>query len=106
MGQPAIAHGHLIRLSTMSHSVTLYTTRFCPYCVRAKALLDQKGVTYTEIAVDNDPGLRREMVSRSGGTSVPQIWIGEEHIGGCDEMMFLERQGRLDGLIERASAAP
>jgi glutaredoxin 3 len=90
----------------MSHSVTLYTTRFCPYCVRAKALLDQKGVTYTEIAVDNDPGLRREMVSRSGGTSVPQIWIGEEHIGGCDEMMFLERQGRLDGLIERASAAP
>ncbi|MFL3655275.1 MAG: glutaredoxin 3 [Halioglobus sp.] len=90
----------------MSHSVTLYTTRFCPYCVRAKALLDQKGVTYTEIAVDNDPGLRREMVNRSGGTSVPQIWIGEEHIGGCDEMMFLERQGRLDGLIERASAAP
>ena len=106
MGQPATPHGHLIRLSTMSHSVTLYTTRFCPYCVRAKALLDQKGVTYTEIAVDNDPGLRREMVSRSGGTSVPQIWIGEEHIGGCDEMMFLERQGRLDGLIERASAAP
>ena len=106
MGQPATAHGHLIRLSTMSHSVTLYTTRFCPYCVRAKALLDQKGVTYTEIAVDNDPGLRREMVSRSGGNSVPQIWIGEEHIGGCDEMMFLERQGRLDGLIERASAAP
>tara|TARA_B110000977_G_scaffold76096_1_gene102671 strand:- start:612 stop:884 length:273 start_codon:yes stop_codon:yes gene_type:complete len=90
----------------MSHSVTLYTTRFCPYCVRAKALLDQKGVIYTEIAVDNDPGLRREMMSRSGATSVPQIWIGEEHIGGCDEMLLLERQGRLDGLIERARAAP
>ena len=90
----------------MSHSVTLYTTRFCPYCVRAKALLDQKGVIYTEIAVDNDPGLRREMMSRSGATSVPQIWIGEEHIGGCDEMLLLERQGLLDGLIERALAAP
>ena len=90
----------------MSHSVTLYTTRFCPYCVRAKALLDQKGVIYTEIAVDNDPGLRREMMSRSGATSVPQIWIGEEHIGGCDEMLLLERQSRLDGLIERALAAP
>tara|TARA_B110000285_G_scaffold4526_1_gene4805 strand:+ start:630 stop:812 length:183 start_codon:yes stop_codon:yes gene_type:complete len=59
-----------------------------------------------EIAVDNDPGLRREMMSRSGATSVPQIWIGEEHIGGCDEMLLLERQGRLDGLIERARAAP
>lgn len=90
----------------MSHSVTLYTTRFCPYCVRAKALLDQKGAIYMEIAVDNDPGLRREMMSRSGATSVPQIWIGEEHIGGCDEMLLLERQGRLDGLIERARAAP
>ena len=90
----------------MSHSVTLYTTRFCPYCVRAKALLDQKGAIYMEIAVDNDPGLRREMMSRSGATSVPQIWIGEEHIGGCDEMLLLERQGRLDGLIKRALAAP
>lgn len=68
--------------------------------------MDQKGVIYTEIAVDNDPGLRREMMSRSGATSVPQIWIGEEHIGGCDEMLLLERQGRLDGLIERARAAP
>ena len=68
--------------------------------------MDQKGAIYTEIAVDNDPGLRREMMSRSGATSVPQIWIGEEHIGGCDEMLLLERQGRLDGLIERARAAP
>ena len=90
----------------MRHTVTLYTTRFCPYCVRAKAVLDQKGVNYTEIAVDNDPGLRREMVTRSGATSVPQIWVGEEHIGGCDEMLLLERQGLLDGLIERALAAP
>ena len=90
----------------MRHTVTLYTTRFCPYCVRAKAVLDQKGVNYREIAVDNDPGLRREMVTLSGATAVPQIWVGEEHIGGCDEMLLLERQGRLDGLIERALAAP
>lgn len=93
-------------MSTASHIVTLYTTRFCPYCVRAKAVLDQKGVAYTEIAVDNNPGLRREMAMRSGATSVPQIWIGEDHIGGCDEMLSLERQGRLNGLIERALAAP
>ncbi len=61
---------------------------------------------YAEVAVDNDAGLSREMMSRSGATSVPQIWIGEEHIGGCNEMLLLERQGRLDGLIERARAAP
>ncbi len=71
----------------MSHSVTLYTTRFCPYCVRAKALLDQKGVIYTEIAVDNDPGLRRETMIRSVSTAVPQIWIVEEHIAGGAEML-------------------
>lgn len=90
----------------ISRGVTLYTTRFCPYCVRAKSLLDHKGVTYTEIAVDSDPELRREMVNLSGRTSVPQIWIGEHHIGGCDEMMLLERQGRLDEFVKRAFAEP
>jgi glutaredoxin 3 len=90
----------------MSSNVTLYTTRYCPYCIRARDLLDQKGVAYTEIAVDGNPQLRQKMTSLSGRTSVPQIWIGEQHIGGCDEMMLLERQGRLDGLLERAFAAP
>lgn len=90
----------------MSQPVTIYTTRFCPYCVRARSLLDHKGVAYRDIAVDNDPQLRRQMAQRSGRNTVPQIWIGEQHIGGCDEMVSLERQGRLDELLARAGSAP
>jgi glutaredoxin 3 len=90
----------------MSTGVTLYTTRFCPYCIRARDLLDDKGVVYKDIAVDNDPRLRQEMTARSGRTSVPQIWLGEQHIGGCDELLLLERQGRLDEFLERVRVAP
>ena len=90
----------------MSIGVTLYTTRFCPYCIRARSLLDEKGVLYSEIAVDNDPQLRREMMARSGRTTVPQIWVGEQHIGGCDDLLLLERQGLLDEILERALLAP
>jgi glutaredoxin 3 len=89
----------------MSQSATLYTTRFCPYCIRARSVLDGKGVSYNDIAVDDDPQLRREMMTRSGRNTVPQIWIGEQHIGGCDELLLLERQGRLDELLARAGAA-
>ena len=64
--------------------------------------MDDKGVVYNDIAVDNDPRLRREMMVRSGRTTVPQIWVGEQHIGGCDDMLLLERQGRLDELLARA----
>jgi glutaredoxin 3 len=87
----------------MSNSVTLYTTRFCPYCIRARGLLDSKGVEYNDIAVDGSPQLRREMSERSGRTSVPQIWIGERHIGGYDDMARLESQGRLDELLQPVS---
>lgn len=80
--------------------VTLYTTKFCPYCVRAKMLLEQKGVDYTDIAVDFDAAKRQEMIQKSGRTSVPQIWIGNEHVGGCDELYMLERQGKLDPLLK------
>jgi len=80
--------------------VTLYTTRWCPFCVRAKALLNRKGVNFNEIAVDGDHRLRQEMAERAGRTSVPQIWIGETHIGGCDELHALERQGRLDPMLK------
>ena len=90
----------------MSSGVILYTTRFCPYCIRARALLDEKGVAYEDIAVDDDPLLRREMMTRSGRTTVPQIWIGEHHIGGCDDLMLLERQGRLNEFLEGAHPAP
>jgi glutaredoxin 3 len=90
----------------MSAGVTLYTTRFCPYCIRARNLLDNKGVAYRDIAVDNDPQLRREMMIRSGRDTVPQIWIGERHIGGFDDMHLLERQGRLDEILTGAGTAP
>ena len=90
----------------MAASVVMYSTRFCPYCMRARSLLASKGVAYTDIAVDNDPRLRREMMALSGRGTVPQIWIGELHIGGCDDILVLEQQGRLDELLERAHLAP
>ncbi len=90
----------------MRKAVTLYTTRFCPYCIRARAFLDEKGVDYEDIAVDDDPQLRRELAQRSGRTTVPQIWVGEQHIGGCDDLLLLARQGRLDEMLARAHAAP
>lgn len=90
----------------MSAIVTLYTTRFCPYCIQARNLLDAKSVTYTDISVDNTPSLRAEMMQRSGRRTVPQIWIGEQHVGGFDDMWALERQGRLDELLRGAPVAP
>ena len=89
----------------MATGVTLYTTAYCPYCIRAKALLDDKTVAYTEFAVDNQPQLRREMMERSGRQTVPQIWVGEQHIGGFDDLWALERQGSLDELLEQALLA-
>ena len=80
-------------------AVVIYTTRWCPFCIRAKALLDRKGVPYQEIPVDSDPATRQQMTERAGQTSVPQIWIGEKHIGGCDQLYGLERSGGLDPLL-------
>ncbi|PCK09568.1 MAG: glutaredoxin 3 [Alteromonadaceae bacterium] len=79
--------------------VEIYTTRFCPYCVRAKSLLDSKCVDYKEFAVDGDPALRQEMLNKSGRRTVPQIWIEGQHIGGCDELMALEYRGRLNSML-------
>ena len=79
--------------------VTIYTKPFCPYCVAAVDLLDSKGVDYTEIVASNDPEKRQEMMQRSGRYTYPQIFVGERHIGGCDEMMALERRGQLDPLL-------
>ncbi len=80
--------------------VTLYTSMWCPYCHRAKQLLGIKGVKFEEIDVDGDPGKRAEMTQRAnGGYTVPQIFIGAEHIGGCDELYALEAAGKLDGLL-------
>jgi glutaredoxin 3 len=79
--------------------VTIYTTAWCPFCIRAKMLLDKKQIKYTEIKVDGDQEKRQEMTKLSGGRTVPQIFIGNTPIGGCDEMFALERQGELDALI-------
>lgn len=80
--------------------VTIYTTMLCPYCFRAKALLDQKGVAYNEIDVGMDPDKRAEMETRAnGGYTVPQIFINDQHIGGSDELAALEATGRLDGML-------
>lgn len=78
-------------------AVTIYTRAFCPFCTRAVSLLKQKGVDLNEIDAGMDPDKKQEMIQRSnGGRTFPQIFIGEEHIGGCDEMMALERSGKLD----------
>lgn len=87
-------------MSEQALQVVIYTTRFCPYCVRAKALLDQKQVNFEEIAVDMDRTKRQEMMEKSGRHTVPQIWIGDQHVGGCDELFTLERAGRLDGMLD------
>ena len=81
----------------------MYSTRFCPYCMRARFLLDSKNVTYTDIGVDARPDLRREMMDKSGRRTVPQIWIGERHVGGYDDLARLEQQGKLDELLELVS---
>lgn len=80
--------------------VEIYVKAFCPYCWRAKHLLDAKGIEYREIAVDYGGEERQQMIQRANGrTTVPQIFIGDEHIGGCDDLMALERAGKLDELI-------
>jgi glutaredoxin 3 len=80
--------------------VELYTTMFCPYCSRARALLERKGVAYTEIDIIEEPTRRDEMIQRAAGrTSVPQIFINGEHIGGSDELVGLDRAGELDAKL-------
>jgi glutaredoxin 3 len=80
--------------------VELYTTQYCPYCINAKSLFDSKNVKYTEFKVDRDPALRTQMRQRANGShTVPQIFIDQKHIGGCDDIMHLEHTGKLDALL-------
>lgn len=80
--------------------VVIYSSDLCPYCHRAKALLQSKGVEYTEIAVDMNPGARAEMRQKAGGVNtVPQIWIDDTHVGGSDDLYALESKGALDALL-------
>lgn len=80
--------------------VTIYTRMFCGFCTAAKRLLDSKGVSYTEHDATYSPDLRREMIERSqGGSTFPQIFIGDVHVGGCDDLHALDAAGQLDGLL-------
>ena len=82
--------------------VRIYTSPICPYCVRAKALFAKKGVPFEEIDVYMDEGARKDMESRAcGARSVPQIFIGERHVGGCDELYALDKAGELDALLTK-----
>jgi len=80
--------------------VTMYTTPYCGFCHAAKRLLAKKGVEFTEIDVSGNPELRQEMMQKSGRHTVPQIWIGDTHVGGFDDMYDLEHMGKLDPLLQ------
>jgi len=82
-------------------NVTVYTRAFCPYCSRAIALLERKGACVTEIDATGCPDKRREMMDRSGRFTFPQIFVGDTHIGGCDDLHALEQTGGLDPLLAR-----
>ena len=80
--------------------VVIYTTNYCPYCIRAKMLLTQKGASFEEIDVTNNAALRDEMTEKAQGRkTVPQIFIGETHVGGCDDLYALENEGKLNDLL-------
>jgi glutaredoxin 3 len=83
-------------------AVTMYVSDWCPYCQRAKSLLKQKQLVFSEINIEEDEKLREEMIARSNRRTVPQIFIGDKHVGGCDELYALERSGELDRLIQGA----
>ncbi len=82
--------------------VTVYTSDWCPYCQRAKNLLQKKQVVFNEINVEDNAKFREEMLERSNRRTVPQIFIGDKHVGGCDELYELDRSGELDRLIQGA----
>lgn len=81
--------------------IDIYTKDYCPYCKRALALLTAKDVAFNQIKIDQQPKLRAPMIERANGRStVPQIFIGDTHVGGCDDLMLLEREGKLNALLE------
>lgn len=84
-------------------TITIYTSRLCGYCTMAKKLLERKGASYTEIDVDSKPGLRQELIARSKRRTVPQIYIGDFHVGGFDDLRALELSHELDKLLKTVS---
>ncbi|MGK7886241.1 MAG: glutaredoxin 3 [Crocosphaera sp.] len=89
----------------MAANVEIYTWSTCPFCIRAKALLDKKGVDFTEYCIDGDEDARDKMAERANGKrSLPEIFINDLHVGGCNELYDLELSGELDGLLEQSAA--
>ena len=84
--------------------ITLYTTAICPYCISAKNFLKSKGLSWTEVRIDTDPAERSRMVERAGRTSVPQIFVGDVHVGGFDDMMAMHRAGQFEPLLAGGAA--
>jgi glutaredoxin 3 len=85
-------------------NVEIYIWSTCPFCIRAKALLDRKGIDYTEYCIDGDEAARADMSDRANGRrSLPQIFINDQHIGGCDELYALDRAGNLDPMLQQAA---
>ncbi|MDB9525542.1 glutaredoxin 3 [Oscillatoria sp. CS-180] len=85
-------------------NVEVYTWSTCPFCIRAKALLQKKAIAYTEYCIDGDEEAREQMTQRAGGRrSLPQIFIDDSHVGGCDDLYALEQQGQLDELLNKSS---
>jgi len=82
--------------------VTVYSTRICPYCMMAKRLLTQKGVPFEEIMIDGNEQLRLDLMTRTGRRTVPQIYVGDHHVGGFDDLAALDRAGKLDPLLRDA----
>jgi glutaredoxin 3 len=80
-------------------NIVLYSSEYCPYCRRARALLDRRGAAYTVLDVNRDPRLWRDIAERTGRDTVPQIFIGDRHVGGCDDLFALDRRGELDPLL-------
>jgi glutaredoxin 3 len=86
-------------LSQAQPAITMYVTGWCPYCQRAGELLTQKNVAFRQINIDDDATFRQEMMTRSGRRTVPQIFIGDRHVGGCDDLFALDADGELDRLL-------
>lgn len=98
MGKPKPTFGEKIVTQAI-----IYTTRFCGFCHRAKQLLQAKSIEFTEIAVDGDRSQRQALLDKTGSHTVPQIWLADQYVGGCDELYTLERSGKLDALIQPAN---
>ena len=87
--------------------IVMYSTGWCPYCVRARALLERKGLAFREIKIDEDPAERDAMLARSGGRrTVPQSFVGDHHVGGFDDLYALDKAGKLDELISTKDTTP